>query len=201
MKKLFKIILILLVLLIILFIINLIRNILIINNLFSAEDRLNITDYYYKHEDNDLNQTHEVYVNDNYFLEILTNNNTSLKLLFDKTTNTLTKISRNNDIITENNPSYEITTPYKNVFFLGDGAKSAIIKEYLFKPIKIENNFYILNYYNSETSWYVNKDTYQIEKYISATGNTSYYTINFSDISDEIFNDNFINEVENNEIN
>ena len=196
MKKLFKIISIIIIVLILLFIINLVRNIIIINNSFSAESKLgNITDYYYKHEDNDLNQTHEVYVNDNYFLEILTNNNTSLKLLFDKTTNTLTTISENNEITKENHSAYEITTPYKNLFFLGDTDKSEVLKEYLFKPIKSEDNFYIIKYNNSETLWYINKDTYQIEKYISAAGNTSYYTVNFSEISDDVFNDNFINQI------
>lgn len=202
MKKLFKIISIIIITLILLFVINLVRNIIIINNLFSAESKLgNITDYYYKYEDNDINQTQEVYVNEKYFLEMITANSKTLKLLFDKTTNTLTKISENNDIVTENNSTYEITTPYKNVFFLGDAAKSAVIKEYLFKPIKVENNFYILKYNNSETLWYVNKNTYQIKKYISNNGNTSYYTADFSNISDDIFNDNFKNQIENSEIN
>lgn len=202
MKKLFKIILILIVLLILLFIINLIRNTLIINKLFSAESKLgNITDYYYKHEDNDIKQIQEVYENENYFLEIITTNNTTFKVLFDKTTNTLTTISKDNKITTENNSAYKITAPYKNVFFLEDTDKSEVIKEYFLKPITTEDNFYIIKYNNSETSWYVNKDTYQIEKYISAAGNTSYYTINFSDISDEIFNDNLKNQIENSEIN
>ena len=167
MKNILKFILIILLIALILFIINFTRNYLIINNLFSAENKLgNITDYYYKNEDNYNKQTQEVYSNKNFFFETTTFENKTFKLLFDKNNNTLTTLSENNDINTETNTSYIVTTPYKNVFFIGDTDKNKLIKEYLFKPIQTEDNFYILKYNDSEAIWYINKNTYQIEKYI-----------------------------------
>ena len=202
MKKFLNLIIILLIILIILFTINFIRNINIINNAFNTDSvYAKMTDYYVcKTEDS---EKQEIYNNDNYILfNIYTNEVLSSVSKYNKTSALLETYTLNNN--TSTSTIVKDFTPATGINYgmvllsSAETNKNAIIKSYLLKPILCENNTYVIKSSESQNTYNINKDSYLIEQISYPENPSTFYTVDFSEISDEVFNIDFNKLVENN---
>lgn len=190
MKKLNKILLILFFILIIIFFINLIRNYMILKNIFSSNNTLkeNLNNYYLEANDTSNVTKTCIYSKDNVYAVDIYENNELIKSIWIDANNyeyVEKDINKNEVINKDYDDFYTKYYQFLCLDFHDFSIHSLISKSYLLKSISEKNNEYKINIYDNATV-FVDKESKLIKRMITDTNEIYYKLDNYNKIDKEL---------------